>query len=128
MITHGELDTTNYSPISINELRTFEIENFHVKLIPEDKKYSTLKNTEYNLFSPSNYYFDLLNTEQVMGLEESPFRHTQFLKNFMDKPSVFVYEMHPGLVKIKHYSKMFLDQYGRETKEANAKEIILYNV
>jgi len=128
MITHGELDMTSYNPISINELRTFKIENFHVNFLPEDKEYSTLNNAEYNLFSPSNYYFDLLNTEQVVGLEESPFRHTEFLKNFKDKPSVFIYQMHPGLLKIKYYSKMFLDQYGRETKEGSAKEVILYNV
>mgnify|MGYP003663919522 FL=1 len=39
MITHGELDTTNYNPISINELRTFEIANFHTTLVPEDEEY-----------------------------------------------------------------------------------------
>tara|TARA_R110002153_G_scaffold32333_1_gene97820 strand:- start:532 stop:918 length:387 start_codon:yes stop_codon:yes gene_type:complete len=128
MITHGELDTTNYNPISINELRTFEIANFHTTLVPEDEEYLTLKDVEFNLFIPANYYFDLLNTEPVVGLEESPFKHTKFLKNFKHKPSVFIYQMHPRLAKIKDYSKIFLDQYGRETKEINAKEIILHNV
>ena len=128
MITHGELNTTNYNPISINELRTFNITNFHTTLLPKEEDYTVSKDVDISLFNAPNYYFDLLNTEQTIGLEESPFRHTKFLNDFKSKPSIFVYKIHPRLLKAKNYSKIFLDQYGRETKEANAKEIILYNV
>ena len=128
MITHGELDAKNFNPISINELRTFKIDNFHSVLIHESEEYSTLGGVNINLFHGGRYYFDLLSTEQVIGLEESPFKHTKFLTEFKDQPSLFLYEYHPRLAKTKGYTKVFLDQYGRETDENNAKEIILHNV
>tara|TARA_R100000234_G_scaffold115817_1_gene92174 strand:+ start:994 stop:1719 length:726 start_codon:yes stop_codon:yes gene_type:complete len=129
MITHGELNTENYNPISINDLRTFSVTNFHTTLLPKEEEYSAPKDIDVNLFNAPDYYFDLLNTEQTIGLEESPFKHTKFLNDFDDKPSVFVYKIHPRLLKIKNYSKILLDQYGRQTTDAGqAKEIILHNV
>lgn len=128
MISQGELDVKNYNPFSINELRTFQVENFSLILLNEQDDYKTLKNVDVNLFHGGKFYYDILNTEQLIGLEESPFKHTKFLENFKDTPSVFIYEYHPRLSKQKGYSKIYLDQYGRETNESNAKEIILHNV
>ena len=129
MITHGELNTANYNPISINELRTFSIANFHTILLPKEKEYTVTENVDINLFYAPDYYFDLLNTEQTIGLEESPFRHTRFLNDFKNKRCIFVYKAHPRLLKVKNYSKILLDQYGRATTDAVlAKEIILHNV
>jgi len=128
MISHGDLDTKNYNPISLNELRTFKIDNFHSVFIKPDEEYAMLKDANFNLFSGGNYYYDLLSTEQVVGIEESPFRHSQMLSNFKDKPSIFVYAYHPRLGKLPGWEKIFLDQYGRITNEDNAKEIILHNV
>lgn len=126
MITHGELDTKNYNPLSLNELRTFKIENFFCVL--QKEKYSSIENCEINIFDGGNYYYDLLSTEQVVGLEESPFKHTRILNDFSSSPSIFIYNYHPRLSKMRNYDKIFLDQYGRQTTETNAKEIILHNV
>jgi hypothetical protein len=128
MISHGNLDTKNYNPISLNELRTFKIDNFHSVFIKPDTQYTMAKDTDFNLFSGGNYYYDLLSTEQIVGIEESPFQHSQMLSDFKDKPSIFVYGYHPRLGKLKGWQKIFLDQYGRLTAEDNAKEIILHNV
>ncbi len=128
MITHGELDTKNYNPISLNELRTFKVDNFHSVLLLPQQEYETLTDTNFNLFSGGNYFYDLLNTEQVVGLEESPFRHSKMLSQFKDSPTIFVYNYHPRLAKMKDWDKIFIDQYGRATTEDNAKEIILHNV
>jgi site-specific DNA-adenine methylase len=129
MITHGELNTENYNPISINDLRTFSVTNFQVTLIPKEQEYTASKDVDINLFNAPDYYFDLLNTEQTIGLEESPFKHTKFLNDFKNKPSIFVYKIHPRLLKVKNYSKILLDQYGRQTADPEqAKEIILHNV
>ena len=129
MITHGELDTINYNPISINDLRTFNVSNFHINLLKKDQDYVVSENVDISLFNPPDYYFDALETAETIGLEESEFKHRKFLKRFEKIPSVFVYKIHPRLLKIKNYSKILLDQYGRETKDStNAKEIILHNV
>lgn len=128
MITHGELDTKNYNPISLNELRTFKIENFHSLFLQQSEDYQTLPNSDFNLFSGGNYFYDVLNTEQVVGLEESPFHHTKMLKRFTSSPTIFIYNYHSRLAKMKNWDKIFLDQYGRITTEQNAKEIILHNV
>ena len=128
MITHGELDRKNYNPISLNELRTFKINNFHSLFLDGEKEYRTLPNSDFNLFSGGNYFYDILSTERVVGLEESPFHHTKMLKEFMNSPTIFIYNYHPRLAKIKDWDKIFLDQYGRQTAQQNAKEIILHNV
>ena len=113
MITHGELDTKNYNSISLNELRTFKVNNFHSLFLQPGIEYQTLPETNFNLFSGGKYFYDLLNTEQVVGLEESPFYHTKMLSQFKDSPSIFIYEYHPRLSKQKSYSKIYLDQYSR---------------
>ena len=129
MITHGELDTINYNPISINDLRTFNVSNFHINLLEKDQDYVVSENVDISLFNPPDYYFDALETAETIGLEESAFKHRKFLKSFEKIPSIFIYKVHPRLLKIKNYSKILLDQYGRETKDStNAKEIILHNV
>jgi hypothetical protein len=128
MISHGELDVNNYNPISLNELRTFKIQNFESLLIMPNEQYKMTEHTNLNLFSGGKYYYDLLSTEQITGVEESPFYHTKMLTEFKEKPSIFIYEYHPRLNKIKHWNKIYLDRYGRKTTEQNAKEIILYNV
>ena len=128
MITHGELDTKNFNPISINELRTFKIEKFHSVLISSSEEYETISRVDFNLFNGGRYYFDLLDTEPSIGLEESPFRHSVMLSRFKGTPSIFIYQYHPRLSKMKGYSMIFLDQHGRITTEENAKEIILHNV
>ena len=71
----------------------------------------------------------MLGTTETIGLEESPFSHSKFLKNSQGLSAIFIYKFHPRLLKFKEYSKILLDQYGRVTEDAkNAKEIILHNV
>ena len=129
MITHGDLDTANYNALSLSELRLFQVSNFEILLIPENEDYNTSKHTDINLFNPGSYYFDALNTEQVIGLEESPFSHNDNLRIFSNQPTIFIYKFHPRLLKFKKYSKILLDKNGRQTDDVtNAKEIILHNV
>ena len=126
MITHGELDTKNYNPLSLNQLKTFEIDNFFCIL--QEGQYTSLKKTEINIFDGGKYYYDLLSTDPIIGLEESPFKHTRMLNNFSSTPSIFIYNYHPRLSKIRDYNKIFLDHNGRITTKDHAKEIILHNV
>ena len=126
MITHGELDTKNYNPLSLNQLRTFEIDNFFCIL--QEGQYTSLEKTEINIFDGGKYYYDLLSTDPIIGLEESPFKHTRMLNNFSSTPSIFIYNYHPRLSKIRDYNKILLDHNGRITTEDHAKEIILHNV
>ena len=78
---------------------------------------------------PGKYYFDFLDIAEPIGIEESAFRHTKMLKQFRNQPSIFVYEYHSRLPATKGYSKILVDQYGRQTQNSStAKEIILHNV
>tara|TARA_R100001510_G_C7650900_1_gene208459 strand:- start:658 stop:1401 length:744 start_codon:yes stop_codon:yes gene_type:complete len=129
MISHGDLNTDNYNVLSLSELKLFEINNFEILLIDEAESYKSTQHTEINLFNPGSYYFDALNTEQVIGLEESLFKHNDNLKTFANKPSIFIYKFHPRLLKFKGYAKILLDKNGRETNDVSrTKEIILHNV
>ena len=125
MVSHGEFNTESFSALAMRDLKSFEMKNFNIRLVEE---YSQ-KEAEINLFTPGKYHFDVLDIEEPKGIEESKFKHTKMLKSFVNQPSIFIYEFHPRLPTIKNYSKIMLDQYGRETKDASiAKEIVLYNV
>lgn len=125
MVTHGDFETKNYNPIALRDLKSFQVKNFNVKLVEE---YETDK-IDINLFSPGKYHYDVLDIAEPKGIEESVFKHTSFLKQFAKKPSIFVYDYHPKLMSYRKYKKILIDQYGRQTQDAeNAKEIILHNV
>jgi hypothetical protein len=129
MISYGEFDTSNYNPISLNYLKSFKADNFFIYLLEENEDYNTNDKADFNLFNGGNYFYDVLETEKIIGAEESEFRHTKFLKHFSKIPSIFVYNYHPRLEKNREYSKILVDQYGRKVNNSdNAKEIILYNV
>ena len=129
MISHGEFDASRYNPFSLNELKTFSVSNFYSLLIKEEFSHPILEPVDISLFNGGKYYYDILSTEKVFGIEESSFRHTTLLKEFESKPAIFLYEYHPRLYSLKNYSKILIDQYGRPTSDAeNAKEIILHNV
>ena len=129
MISYGEFDASNYNPISLNHLKSFKADNFFIYLLEENEDYNMNDKAELNLFNGANYFYDVLETEKVIGAEESDFRHTRFLKDYSKKPSIFVYNYHPRLAKNREYSKILVDQYGRKTNNPDdAKEIILHNV
>lgn len=90
MITHGELDTINYNPISINDLRTFDVNNFHAALLEKEENYVISEKVDINVFNAPDYYFDVLDTSETIGLEESEFKHRKFLKTF-EKYQVFLF-------------------------------------
>tara|TARA_R110002020_G_C16185107_1_gene765129 strand:- start:168 stop:839 length:672 start_codon:yes stop_codon:yes gene_type:complete len=125
MVSHGEFNIDNLSPIAVRDLKTFKVKNFNIRLVEE---YDQGK-AEINLFTPGKYHFDVLDIAEPKGMEESSFKHTKMLKVFKKQPSIFVYEFHPRLTAIKGYSKILVDQYGRQVDDASrAKEIILHNV
>ena len=129
MISYGEFDTSNYNPISLNHLKSFKVDNFFIYLLEENEQYNMNQKAEFNLFNGGNYFYDILETDKIIGAEESEFRHTKLLKEFSKQPSIFLYNYHPRLAKIREYSKILVDQYGRiTTNNDNAKEIILHNV
>lgn len=125
MVSHGEFDVVNFSPLASRDLKTFKIKNFNIRLVEQYAQ----KEAEINLFTAGKYHFDVLDIGEPKGFEESQFRHTKMLKQFSKQPSIFLYEYHPRLPTIKGYSKILLDQYGRQTQNSStAKEIILHNV
>lgn len=125
MISHGEFDTKNYNPLALNNLRSFKVDNFNIQLVEDCER----KNIEINFFSPGKYHYDVLDVTEHRGIEESTFQHTKKIKDYKNIPSIFLYEYHPKLLKEKHYKKILIDKYGRQTEDLNsAKEIILHNV
>ena len=125
MVSHGEFDVENFSPIATRDLKTFKMKNFNIRLVEEYAQ----KEAEINLFIPGKYHFDVLDIAEQKGMEESVFRHTKMLKEFAKSPSIFVYDYHPKLTTTKGYNKILLDKYGRQTTDfEQTKEIILHNV
>jgi hypothetical protein len=125
MVSHGEFNVENITPIATRDLKTFKVNNFNIRITQQYEQ----REAEINLFTAGKYHFDVLDIEEPKGIEESTFKHTKMLKQFSKQPSIFLYEYHPRLPKIKGYSKILLDQYGRKTQDSSAaKEIILYNV
>ena len=125
MVSHGAFETSNYNPIALRDLKTFQAKNFNIQLVEE---YDNSK-VELNLFCPGKYHYDVLDIAEPKGIEESTFKHTKSLKEYRKSKSIFLYEYHPKLETTKGYSKILVDQYGRITTNSDiAKEIILHNV
>jgi hypothetical protein len=126
MITHGEFDTKNFNSFALRDLKSFDYDNLHINLL----KNKTILDFKDNItiINGGKYRRTFLHNEEVLGLEETEIKSDTLLKKFVDRRCLFVFNFHPYLKKIKNYECLMLDQYGRETDESNAKEIILHNV
>lgn len=127
MITHGELDTKNYNPFALRDLKNWKPTNMHLNFLKQGEDH-TATGKGINFVNCGTYRASFLENEQILGQEETEIKHRDLLKKMKDKSCVLLFKYHRALIKNTDYSKILIDEFGRETDENNAKEIILHNV
>lgn len=129
-ISKGKLDLSNYNPVSLSRLKKFiKPENFHLQLI-ENVKQNIIEDNRSDIlfFHTEKYKKDFLSEGFNRGVEEENMGLREILASIENKKYVILTTPSPFLSELDIQNTTFIDQYGRETTEANAKEIILHNV
>ena len=126
MITHGDLNTKNYNAFALRDLKTFKANNLHLNLLKKKSIYDFSENI--NVFNCDKYRISFLENEEVLGQEETHMNHQELIEKMSSKKCILLFKAHPALFKLKGYGVIAIDKHGRETTEANAKEVILHNV
>ena len=80
------------------------------------------------MFNCDKYRISFLENEEVLGQEETHMNHQELIEKMSSKKCILLFKAHPALFKLKGYGVIAIDKHGRETTEANAKEVILHNV
>ena len=129
-ISKGKLDLSNYNPVSLSRLKKFvKPENFHLQLI-ESVKQNIIEDNRSDVlfFHTERYQKDFLSEGFNRGVEEESMGLREILTLIENRKYVILTTPSPFLSELDIQNMIFIDQYGRETTEANAKEIILHNV
>ena len=130
-VSKGEMDTKNYNPISLSRLRKFEKpENFELRCVDSlgDAVASTEKAAEISFLQIAKYRREFLTEGINVGVEEENIDLKQVLSLLQDKKYVILTKPSKELQRIYDGDMVYVDKYGRETKESNAEELILHNV
>ena len=132
MISYGSLKEENYNPLVLARLKRFTAKNLHIKHLKISTVEHIKKENDSDLiFIPIGRYIpNVLSHGINRGFEETVFDHDELIPTCLDnKKSILLYLNHKRLHNIANCDKIFIDKYGRQTKDReNAKEIILHNV
>jgi len=129
-ISKGKLDLSNYNPVSLSRLKKFiKPDNFHLSKIDNiEKNIKNDQESDFIFFHVDKYKKDFLTEGLNRGVEEENLELQKLLPLVRNKKYVILTKPSPFLSELEIQKIIFLDQYGRETTEASAKEIILHNV
>ena len=131
---NGFSNVQNYNPFALSDLKKFKVENFHLAGAHNKKLEESVGYTESSthiFVHAGKFSFNLFEHGKTESLEELNFNHNKLLERLStsEKGVVIVYDFHPRLQTYKKkFDITYLNQSGRETNQANAKEIILHNV
>jgi site-specific DNA-adenine methylase len=134
MISSGDLDQKNYTPMALTHLERFKQINFDVVCDQSENflaNVSQIKDTDFIFFPVGKFSFNLLEEGITRGQEETTIYHKE-LKETVDAlktPTILNYVYHPGVVQLySDYEMIMLDKYGKDTSDkTKAKELIIAN-
>ena len=128
-ISKGNMDTTNYNPVSLSRLKKFtKPEHFH--LSKTENAIGQVKKSDADIvFAQFPKFIKSFLEEGInRGIEEESLSVESLAIALKDKKYVLLTEPTKFLSHMFSCNFTFVDQYGRKTTEQNAKEVILHNV
>lgn len=134
-ISHGALDLNKLDIANLADLKMFKApSNMH--LIHDNTEFidsiKSANNGEYNIINAGNFSLDYFVDGKGFGLEETRFEHKhlhEYFKN-TDKKTIIVYKNRKQAVELYQNTAktlLFLNQYGKQTNQDKAKEILIAN-
>lgn len=128
-VSKGAADTKNYNPVSLLRLKKFvKPESFHLSKI--EAKYQKIQDSEadYIFLQFPKYFKNYLSEGMNRGVEEEITDVESLATSLKHKRYVLLTEPTKRLEGLFDCELIYIDQYGRETTEANSREVILHNV
>ena len=128
-ISKGMMNTRNYNPVSLSRLKKFiKPQHFHLSLIQDTLSHIQSNNEKGFLFIQlQKYRLDILSEGINKGIEEESFIFDDILNSLQNKKFVILTKPSKLLTRKITNKVIYIDKYGRETKEKNAQEMIIYN-
>ncbi len=128
-ISKGNMDTTNYNPVSLSRLKKFvKPEHFHLSKTESNLKQIQKSEANMIFIQFPKFIKSFLNEGINRGVEEENIDVETLPALLKDKKYVLLTEPTKLLRTMFDCEFTFIDQYGRKTNEQNAKEVILHNV
>jgi len=129
-ISKGEMDTTNYNPISLSRLKKFtKPNNFHIQKIEDTiQSVRSQQEAEINLLQLPKYIHNFLSQGINRGIEETNIDFRELAKAVQNRKFVIVTQPSPFLKKMFDCKMIFINEFGRKVESEKAKEVILHNV
>lgn len=128
-VSKGATSTKNYNPVSLLRLKKFvKPGHFHLSKIGE--KYQKIQESEadYIFLQFPKYFKNYLSTGINRGIEEEVTDVESLALSLKHKRYALLTQPTKHLKVLFDCEFIYIDQYGRETTEANSKEVILHNV
>jgi len=128
-ISKGNMDTTNYNPVSLSRLKKFvKPEHFHLSKIENTIEQIEKSNADVVFLQFPKFIKSFLDEGINRGIEEENINIESLSTCIKDRKYVLLTEPTKFLSTMFDCNFTFIDQYGRVTTEQNAKEVILHNV
>ena len=131
LVSSGEFDVSSLNAVSINHLKNFRANNFHITYDTNETLISSIEkasNSNILLMPMGKFSLNLFEHGKSLGLEQTFVHHKKLnlLLNGLNKKWILLYKNHPGVSALyKDNHIVMIDQYGNITKDANACEDII---
>ena len=128
-ISKGVMNTKNYNPVSLSRLKKFiKPQHFHLSLVDDCMTHiQSNDKADFFFLELEKYRLDILSEGINKGPEEEHFVFDDVLRTLQNKRFVILTKPSKILTRKTNSNVIYIDKYGRETKEANAQEMVLYN-
>ena len=134
LISTGRLDTKNYNPFAVSQLKKFRANNFHIEWDQTDEFIKGIENArkaDYLLLPVGKFSYNFFEHGKSRGFEMTPVDHQKLFETLhkTEDKWVVVYKAHSKLYNLyKEYNVTMLDKHGKlATKKDNCEEVVIAN-
>jgi len=135
LVSSGEINKSNYNPLSLRNLKAFTMpEHFavlHKKDITAEDIIESSDPNEYNLIIGGKFNFSLFVHGRSRGIEETIINHRELAKfvGKTNKKTLISFDYHPQIKMLfRNLNFTFVDEFGKPTtNKKNAKEVLIAN-
>jgi hypothetical protein len=134
LISSGKLNLKYFNPLSVLNLKSFKIKNFHIHFNHEENFISTLKPAEevdYLFLPVGKYSYNLFEHGKSKGYETTTVNHKKLHENLVkqSKKWIVLYKNHTGVFDLYNDCNIIMvNKYGRKTTQKDdCEDIIIAN-
>lgn len=128
-ISKGNMDTTNYNPVSLSRLKKFvKPEHFHLSKTNSTINQIQNSDADFIFLQFPRFLRNFLDEGISRGIEEDNIDIEILSKVIKEKQYVLLTKPSKFLAEMFNSQFIFIDKYGRKTNQQNSEEVIIHNV